>query len=431
MLPENPVEQLGEDIAALASRLHAATYDLLLMLRRFDEQSGWNNGFLSCAHWLSWRTGIDMGAAREKVRVARALPALPRLSGALQRGEISYAKVRALTRVATPANEQKLLDLAYTATASQVERVARAWRRCDRLEAAREDQQRRLSRSVRTRVDEDGMVLLHARLTPELGAIVQRALEAAAERLYQESNEAAAPDSIAEEVSWAQRQADALGLIAECALQADLDRGTAGDRYQVVVHMDFDDVRADAGAVLELEDGGIRVSAETSRRLSCDASLVVMREAPDGTVLDVGRKTRTVPTPIRRALTARDGRCRFPGCTGRRCDAHHITHWADGGATSLDNLMLLCRRHHTLLHEGGLTVKRDVFGGLTFVRPDGRVIEAAPRTPVGCGGPLTATGSAAALRRWDGTRFNLGYVIDVLRPQPAGWIPGPLIGAAG
>jgi hypothetical protein len=112
---------------------------------------------------------------------------LPRLSGALQRGEISYAKVRALTRVSTPENEERMLLLAYTATAAQVERVARAWRRCDRLEAARDSGRRHLARSVSTYVDEDGTVVLRARLTPELGAVVQRALDAAAERLYQGS----------------------------------------------------------------------------------------------------------------------------------------------------------------------------------------------------------------------------------------------------
>jgi len=189
---------------------------------------------------------------------------LPRLSGALQRGEISYAKVRALTSVATPDNELRLLELACHATAAQVERVARAWRRCDRLEEAREDQQRRLSRSVTTHVDEHGMVILRARLTPELGAVVQRALDAAAERLYQECKDAAAPDCVVEEVNWAQRRADALGVLAECALQTDLDRGAAGDRYQVVLHVDADDAEADAGPVLELEDGDIRVSAEPS-----------------------------------------------------------------------------------------------------------------------------------------------------------------------
>ena len=105
-------DDLGETIAALAARLHAATYELLVLLREFDERSGWNNGFLSCAHWLHWRTGIDLGAAREKVRVAKALPALPRISSAMQRGQLSYAKVRALTRVATTDNEASLLDLA-------------------------------------------------------------------------------------------------------------------------------------------------------------------------------------------------------------------------------------------------------------------------------------------------------------------------------
>jgi len=420
MQPSTPLEQLGEAIAALTMRIHAATYDLLVMLREFDAQKGWNNGFMSCAHWLSWRTGIDMGAAREKVRVAKALLQLPLLSGALQRGDISYAKVRALTRVATSDNESRLLQLAYHATASQVERVVRAWRRCDRLEEAREDRHRHLSRSVTTSVDEDGMVVLRARLTPEQGAVVQRALEAAAERLYQGARNAAPSGSIDEEVSFAQRRADALALIAECALQSDLDRDSAADRYQVVVHIDTaTDSHELVQTAVELDQGPVRVSAETSRRLACDASVVVMREGPDGSILDVGRRTRTVPTPIRRALSARGGRCRFPGCTARRCDAHHIAHWGDGGSTSLDNLMLLCRRHHTLVHEGGVSVERDVLGNLTFVRPDGCVVEVCPRPPAGDRRPLPDVGSAATLQCWDGSRFNLGYVIDVLRVPAA------------
>jgi len=181
-----------------------------------------------------------------------------------------------------------------------------------------------------------------------------------------------------------------------------------------VVHVDAGN-EGTSQSVVELDQSGVRVSAETSRRLSCDAAVVLMREGPDGSVLDVGRKTRTIPTPIRRALTARDDRCRFPGCTARRCDARHIIHWADGGSTSLDNLMRLCRRHHTLVHEGGIAVERDVLGGVRFVRPGGRVIDTAPRPPAGGVPSLTSAGSAEALRYWDGTRFNLGYVIDVLR----------------
>ena len=141
--------------------------------------------------------------------------------------------------------------------------------------------------------------------------MVQRALEAAADRLYHTAEDKA-------EISVGQRRADALGLLAESALAADLDRGTSGDRYQVVVHVDADVLRADANAgqsALE-DDDGIRVPAETSRRIACDASAVVMGHDRNGTVLDVGRKTRTISPAIRRALTTRDRRCRFPHPTG-------------------------------------------------------------------------------------------------------------------
>ncbi len=400
----------------MAARLTAATYELLVMLREFDAQTGWNNGFVSCAHWLHWRTGIDLGAAREKVRVAKALATLSLLSGAMQRGEISYAKVRALTRIATPANEAQLLDVAYAGTAAHVERVVRAWRRCDRIEEAREAERVHLNRSVTTWVDDDGMVVLRARLTPELGAIVQRALEAATERLYQESRQAAAPERVEEEVTAEQRRADALGLLAECALDASLERGSAADRYQVVLHVEGAATDAStAQAVLELGDGAVRVSAEMFHRLSCDASVVVMREAPDGSVLDVGRKTRTIPTAIRRALSARDARCRFPGCTARRCDAHHIAHWADGGPTVLKNLVLLCRRHHRLVHEGGFGVEPGGTGDVTFVRPNGQRLDPSPSLSWSRGHEVDGGITAASLRCWDGTPFNLVYALDVLR----------------
>jgi hypothetical protein len=423
LVPSTPVEQLGEAIADLAARIHAATYELLVLLREFDAQNGWTNGFLSCAHWLHWRTGIDLGAAREKVRVAKALARLPLLSGALQRGEISYAKARALTRVATPDNETRLLVVAYEGTAAQVERLARAWRRCDSIEEARDRELAHLSRSVTTYVDEDGMVVLRARLTPELGAVVQRALEAASERLYQESRHGAAPESICEEVTPAQRRADALALLAESALDNDLGRGTTADRYQVVMHVEGPAGGPDQHAVLELADGGIHVSAETSRRLSCDASMVVMREGIDGSVLAVGRKTRTIPTAIRRALDARDGRCCFPGCTARHCDAHHVEHWAEGGATALDNLVLVCRRHHRLVHEGGWEVEL-TSGEATFIRPDGRPLSPAPASS--SGGELTVDRgvNARSLRCWDGTRLDVGYAIDVLWSQYRERTPG-------
>lgn len=223
------VEQLGDQIAELAARLHAATYELLVLLREFDAGNGWNNGFLSCAHWLSWRTGIDLGTAREKVRVARALDDLPLVSDAMRRGELSYAKVRALTRIATPENEARLVEAAQAATAAQIERLVRGWRRVDRIEAAQQTERRHLHRELALWVDDDGMVVIRGRLTPEVGTVVQRALEAAADRLYRESANAPAGTRVADEVTPAQRRADALGRLAECAL-ADLDRGTTGDR---------------------------------------------------------------------------------------------------------------------------------------------------------------------------------------------------------
>ena len=220
-------ERLGDDIAELAARIQAATYELLVMIRAFDEREGWS-GFKSCAHWLNWRTGLALGAAREKVRVARALGDLPLLSEAMQRGRISYSKVRALTRVATPANENRLLDFALCAPASYVERLARAWQRVDLQAEASDEQRRHERRNLTTWVDDDGNVVIRGRLSPEVGAVVRRALEAAGDRLRTD----VAPEEAAE-TSFGQRQADALGLIAESALAADLDRGTAGDRYQV------------------------------------------------------------------------------------------------------------------------------------------------------------------------------------------------------
>jgi hypothetical protein len=127
--PIAQLERLGDEIAELSAHLEAATARLLDLIREFDARGGWNNGFRTCAEWLSWRVGLDPGAAREKVRVARALGGLPLLAGALARGELSYAKVRALTRVATAETEARLLTVGRSGTAAHVEQIVRAWRR--------------------------------------------------------------------------------------------------------------------------------------------------------------------------------------------------------------------------------------------------------------------------------------------------------------
>jgi hypothetical protein len=169
---------------------------------------------------------------------------------------------------------------------------------------------------------------------------------------------------------------------------------------------------------LEVDHGAVDVSAETSRRISCDASMVPIRHGADGAALDIGRKARTVPPSIRRALQARDQSCRFPGCTARRCDAHHIEHWLDGGPTRLDNLVLLCRRHHRSVHEGLVDVRLLADGSLSFISPDGRVLRTVPNPPQDFPRPRELPRSAEHLPTWDGTPFDVVYAVDVLYAPP-------------
>ncbi|HVT17910.1 MAG TPA: DUF222 domain-containing protein [Thermoanaerobaculia bacterium] len=442
------LEDLGERIAELAAQISAATYELLAMLRDFDERGGWNSGFPSCAHWLVWRVGLDPGAAREKVRVARSLGALPLLSAAMRRGEISYSKVRALTRIATPANEEELLNFARAGTAAHVERLVRGMRRVDRIdqmEGGNGEERRHAARYLRAYTDEDGMVVVTGRLAPEAGAALLRALEAGVEALYgpHRGQPSAAAQEAAEYDSAEQRRADALGLVAESALASGLDPGNRGDRYQVVVHVDAEVLAAGGengedgdggeGGSSWLADGG-HVSAETSRRLACDSARVVMRHGADGRVLDVGRRTRAISPGLRRALEHRDTGCRFPGCRRRLCDAHHVEPWANGGATSLANTLLLCRSHHRAVHEEGFSVEVAPNGEARFFRPDGRPLPEAPALPVLAREPVTAlvarlasygvaVDAGATLPDWWGGPVDYGWEIDWLRSPRHG--PSP------
>ena len=423
------VDRLGHEIAELSAHLDAATGHLLELIREFDARGGWNNGFPSCAHWLAYRVGMDLGAARERVRVARALGSLPRLAESLARGELSYAKVRALTRVATPETEERLLAVGRAGTACHVERIVRGWRRVDVLAESREAARLHKSRAVHAYQDEDGMVVIRGRVTPEAGAVLMQALAAARETLYQRSRgtEAASEESGAT-TSMAQEQVDALTLIAETALHHELDPGAPGERYQVVVHVDAPVLADSAAPGQSVLEGGAHVSAETSRRLACDASRVVMRHDPDGRVVEVGARARTIPPAIRRALHHRDHGCRFPGCGVRFGQAHHIRHWAQGGPTTLSNLAMLCRRHHRAVHEEGYHVERHRDGELKFRRPDGRHLPDVPPPPSIPDDPvkaLRARNEAAGLHLhaeatrpgWQGERLDVGWAIDVLHPR--------------
>ena len=480
-------ETLGESIVTLSAHLHAGNHRLLVMVAEFDRRGGWKPaGHRSCAHWLAFRTGISLGPARERVRAARALENLPLTSKAMSRGELSFSKVRALSRaaddLATPEEEETLVEFARQCTAAQLETLVRGWKKLCRKDEIDLERERHRSRFFSVSPDEDGMYLVRGRLDPEVGALLMRALEAAGDALFRSvrdwAPEGAPMGPAIQEITPRQRRADGMGLLVEQALRVgfgglvdggaedDVDAddgeasergttdaprsvtactegvpaettdeaptpaaaesatssdapeysgtnrgrcgcgegflasqkhtaplsGTRAERYQVVLHTDMATLRTgggeDAGCngdhavtngsrpngtrptdapshthFLEHAPGrshladGTRVSAETSRRLCCDAAVVQVARGPEGEVLDVGRRTRTIPPALRRALEIRDGGCRFPGCGIRFCEGHHIVHWADGGETKLSNLVLLCRFHHRAVHEEGFSVK--------------------------------------------------------------------------
>ncbi len=355
-------DPLGDEIATLCAHINAATYRLLCLLRTYDEEGRWQ-GFRSCAHWLSWRTGISIGPAREKMRVARCLASLPRISKALSSGKLSYSKARALTRVATPENEEELLTFADHGTTAHVERLVRNLRRLSR--SADDQAESAERRHLYLYTGDDGNYEIRGRLSPEVGSMLLRALEVAERKLYREQREAGTH----KRTTANQRRADALGLWLEEEVKPEV---------QLVVHS-FEEGGAAAGVVTE---EGVRVSAETSLRLASDAEVVPIRRGRRGCVLDVGRRRRTVDWRLRKALDARDGGCRFPGCGSRlRTHAHHILPWAKGGDTAMNNLVLLCPLHHRAVHEGGWQVEMDEGGVPRFFNPLGVRMPQAPEAP--------------------------------------------------
>ncbi len=426
---DDELHKLGERIAELAACINSAEARMMTLIADFDRRGGWKDGgFSSCAEWLAWRTGTRIGTARERVRTARALERLPRTADALREGSISYAKVRALTRVATPEREAELLEFARAGSAAKLERTVRMWKKLSRDEELTAEQARHRSRTFSVFVDGDGMYVVKGRLEPEVGAMLMRAVEAASDALFRREDDAGAGSRGSENgdprPEPKQRRADAVGLLAERALAAgfaaapghDADRsienivapetpsadegrtapngegqtsshvesGTRAERYQVMVHCDAATLAAE-GEPGRSDLDGIRVSAETSRRMACDAAVVAMVHAKDGSMLNVGRRTRIIPPHIRRALEERDRGCRFPGCGCRFTEAHHVKHWADGGETSLGNTLLLCRRHHRAVHEGRVKVSVNGDGTVLFFTPKGRMLVDAPKPPVQVG----------------------------------------------
>ena len=457
------LEALGEEIATFAARVDVATHALITRLRTFDQHEGWARAdYPTCAHWLSWRTGIGLNAAREKVRVARALGELPRVDKLFKKGKLSYSKVRAITRVATPESEKDFVGIAMNATASQVERLSQAYRR---THDDGNDAKPRPRRYVRRSDSFGGMVRIDMQLPPEEAALVWEALMSAMETdtpkpepTGDSAKTAEEPDDVTAEVSGdggsseggkkeaaeakrahqhdgccagapvmpandggdqEEARADAMVNVARAYLR--MHPQTLGSGYELVVittQARLDEGPNGVGAVMR---NGTPLPLEMARMLACDSARVNVTADETGAVLDVGRRTRTIPPSIARALWLRDGCCRVPGCGRRRhLQGHHIEHWADGGPTSLANLVLVCGHHHKCLHEGRLFVEiRD--GKLVFRDAHGRERPAAPAS--------AATGDdLEALDRfledagihldpslnepnWDGTRLNVGEAL--------------------
>jgi Domain of unknown function (DUF222)/HNH endonuclease len=357
----------------------------------------------TCAEWLAWRCGLTPRTAREHVRIARRLVELPAIREAFSRGEISFAKVRALTRIADGESEAELLELALGVTAAQLDRIVRAYRRVttEQAEAVQE------AAYFDWHWDDDGSLVVEGRLAPEDGAVLVKALDAARDALWARGRGSAEPRPA---------NAEVFAAVGELALSRTTDR-SGGERHQVVVHVDQPALADTGPGGCELADGPA-IAAETARRIACDSSVVRVAER-DGRVLSVGRKTRSIPAALRRALRRRDGGCRFPGCENRRfVDAHHVRHWAHGGETKLENLLLLCRRHHRLLHEGGYSIERRSNDEFLFRDRYGRAVPAVPRPPPGRLEALLEI-DADEYRSGAGDRLDLNLAVESLLVRDA------------
>jgi hypothetical protein len=404
---------------------------------------------------------MSSGTAREHVRVARALRDLPVIRGEFAAGRLSYAKVRALTRIAVPATEAGLAELAGPMTGNQLERFARAHRQVTRAD----DADARVRRRLAWRLEEDGSLSGTFRLPPLQGAVLLQALRAAcadlagdprgdvsAETPVVGAPPAGAPtaDGLAEDpppppaavpaVRTSSDLADGLVAVAESFLAGKIAGADDAEVYQVVVHAGTDALAPAAGgpggvsaetpaaparvpgdpadpARCHVEDGPA-LSISTAQMLGCTAALSWMAHDRGGAVLALGRRRRRPSAAIRRAARERDGcRCRFPGCESRRVDLHHIQHWADGGRTDLDNLISLCPYHHTLVHDRGYLIAGPPGGAFAFYRPDGSPLPASPGLPLPDGSIEDAHDADITpdtiIPPWYGERLDLDYAIWV------------------
>jgi hypothetical protein len=396
------LHDLEDRIASTAAHLDAAHHRLLTDLRAFDEQEGWHKaGAPTFAHWLSWKLGWELGTGREQARVARALGTLPRIDAAFANGEVSYCKVRAMTRVATPANEHLLLEEAKLVTGQQLERLCRKYATVQRHEALTNTRPSIHDRYVRRRELVDGMVRIEVVLPPDEAALVWAALDAAAASDPNETSERAF------------NRADALLALAT---------GTATPApFEILINAPAEALAPGAPVKLDtiaVATDGTCLPPATIQRLTCDGAVI----GPDH------RKTRTISTPLRRALLARDHHCQFPGCANTTfVDGHHIQHWAHGGDTTLDNLLLLCRRHHRFLHEHGYTITRTLTGPVFHDRHGRPVTTPTPRGPDGWNQVVALAQHRGHIPRqapcWDGSDVDVRLLVEYIARADAGLLP--------
>ncbi len=440
------VDALGNQIAEMSAHIDAAMHRLLTAIREFDLASGWYvQGALSCAHWLAWRVGWDLRTARERVRVARKLAELPLVDEELRRGAMSYSQARAITRVATAEKEALCVEYAKRMPASQLDTLCRSY---EHVQAY--DQERGVAagemigadvaahiaaqRTVTRRSLDNGMVKFEVVLASDEAAIVWTALNAAistsraeptpegqtpAEHLPDRPPAAKAPSS----ADRGRQRADAFMQIIQDRIRGDRPQRSPIEIIITVPHAGLHG-SAEPQDLAMMATGEI-IATTTAKRFCCDAGVVIAHVDALGVPLSVGRKTRTIPAAIKRALLLRDRTCRFPGCThSRYVHGHHIEHWANGGETALSNLMLLCSAHHTLLHEGGSRVEANGAGGWNFFDHRNRVIEVQPARPsVGQQGGLAALHVAQEelaitantnASKWTGTPIDYARCIDYL-----------------
>jgi Domain of unknown function (DUF222)/HNH endonuclease len=441
LIPARPISVIADEITLLSGHLNSANHRLLTLIAEFDNRNGWNDeGCQSCAHWLNFKCGIDMGAAREKVRVAHAIAALPKISAAMEAGQISYSKVRAITRIANEQTEDYLLMIALHGTADHVEKLVRHFRRAKEAEELGREAAQQANRYLSYSYDSDGSVVLKGRIPAEVGALFVKALNAAVGDLTVEDVSAETSDDkiVGKGPSIGMQRADALALMAESFLAGDAESLSGGDKHQVVVHVDAETLKHSCAGRCEFEEGA-SMAAETARRLACDSSVVTIIEDEKGEPLSVGRKTRSIPPALKRALNSRDQGCRFPGCSNTKfVDGHHVEHWARGGETKLSNLVTLCRFHHRLVHEGGVSIQILDDGAFRFIRPDGRAFESvAPNhnrplswmeLPAQSHERGIRVDARTSVTRWQGERMDYGMGVQTLLEQEAGRRPSVVRG---